>query len=105
MDDLLVKIKETENEAKKIVKDAEQQAMHILDKANAEARKKTEEAKKRINLEFLKNKQEKIKETEEEKSKIVKEKMNDFINNFGKIDLKKKKTTEYLLKRIKEILE
>jgi vacuolar-type H+-ATPase subunit H len=100
MEDLLNKIKETEKEAQMLVSNAENEANVMIDKTRDDCARKLEESKKEIHSRYSKKRENEIKDAKEKKDKMIVEKVNEFKNKFGDIDLKKKDAFDYLKKII-----
>ena len=102
MEDLLKKIKLTENDAQSIVSKSEDEANRMLDKIKSECSKKIGEAKRDVHEKYTKIKETEINSTGEKRDSMVSEKINAFNKSFGDIDSKKRKSEDYLIKIIKD---
>jgi len=101
MDELIEKIKNVEKEAKNIILDAENEATNMLDDAKLQAGLKLDKAKIKAYSIYTQSLKNKIDEANQKKEEILNKKIQDFYNQFGDIDGKKRVIIETLKDKIK----
>ena len=105
MDDLINKMKQTEEEARQIVSNAEQKASTILNDATIEAAKKSEEQRKQIYEKLSADKDAKYNLMIEERDKKIAANIDQYKASFGDIESKKQKCVAAIEKSISESLK
>ncbi len=99
MEDLLSRIRQTEEEAGLIISRAENESKSIIENAKSEALKKSADFKNSLAAALKKRREELIAAAVEEKNRIISDKILEFDKMTSGLDGRKKEAFEYL-KRI-----
>ncbi|HOF00205.1 MAG TPA: hypothetical protein PK385_02275 [Spirochaetota bacterium] len=100
MDDLLKKIRDTENQASNIIKDANAEAEKIIEASRSSAAKKTQDLKKGIYKKYADLKASKIEEALKKREEKTQAGINEYISSFGDLEKKKSIAIDYINKKI-----
>jgi vacuolar-type H+-ATPase subunit H len=104
MDELLEKIKKTEEEAALIVSNADEKAKKLIEDERQAASLKLIEAKKVFFEQFNKVKEQKLIDAEKKREQEKEKKISDFKKSLGDLEQKQKASLHYLTSVIKDKL-
>jgi len=102
MDDLLKKIRDTENQASNMIKSANVEAEKIIEVARNSASKKIQDLKKDIYKKYAELKSDKIKEARKKREEETQAGINEYISSFGDLEKKKRIIIDYINKKISD---